>query len=129
MNNSFSKRRLAENEVYFRKVNEQVEAQLASIKDLATEEGKQHHIYDDASTLFHFYCECSDENCRKRIAISLNDYNTHHKQNDQFIIIPGHEVPIIEKVVHKRIDFWTVRKIIPVPEAPSRLNKTPINNV
>lgn len=128
MSQILSERRLAENEAYFRDRNEQVEKQLGLLKDIATEEGKQHLIHDEGDTLFHFYCECSDENCQSRIALTLTDYVSIHKKRDQFTILPRHDVPSIEEIIHKQPEYWIVKKMISVPKSSSHLNVTPIQN-
>jgi hypothetical protein len=127
-NSTPSNRRLAENEAYFRQYNEQVQKRLKEIDGIAVEEGKTHLTHDESETLFHFYCECSDEDCRKRIALSLNTYTSCHKQRDHFIVLPGHEVRSIERVIAKQPEFWLVEKFIPVPETVDHLNSTNIQN-
>ena len=128
MNQTISERRLAENEAYFREQNEQVERELEMIRQIAMEEGKLGRLPNHDKTTFHFYCECSDENCRQRIAITLDSYVAIHKNRHRFMIVPGHQVDAIEHIVKKESDYWVIEKTIPVPENVTHLKPTPIDN-
>lgn len=46
-----------------------------------------------------FNCECSDPACKQRILLSLDEYEKLHTKSARFIIIKGHNEPIVEKVV------------------------------
>ena len=123
-----SYRRLIGNEAFFRQHNEQVKKQLDQIIVIATEENQQSRIPDESSTIFQFYCECSDENCLQRIAIPLDTYTKIHQQRHNFIIKPGHDVIEVEKIIKKESTFWIVEKRVNVPEEVNHLSVTSINN-
>lgn len=127
MNNSFSERRLAENEVYFREHNENVQKGFDEINRIATEQGDDPHIYD-SMMLLAFYCECSDEKCDKRVELSLDDYNTIHQNNKAFVIVPGHEVVEYEHVIYKKKEFYVVEKYVAPPETAETLNSSDVDN-
>jgi hypothetical protein len=100
MTESASERRLAENEVVFRQLNQE-------LKDRAS------HLFDEPENQdypMRFYCECSDENCRARISLNPELHQKHHANPCRFVILPGHESLAIERVVEKHSDYWVVEK-------------------
>ena len=127
MNKSPSERRLAENEVYFRQLNENVQEGITNLAKLA-DENRQHNLSHQNDSPLHFYCECSDENCRDRIIITPSEYNQIHSHRNRFIIIPGHEVVAVEKVITEHQKFFIVEKYLNTPETVSNLNITDIDN-
>ncbi|MES2970992.1 MAG: hypothetical protein V4702_01570 [Patescibacteria group bacterium] len=127
MSNAASPQKLAENEAVFRESNERVHKTLKNLQAKAKEEDHTNRILKENSSL-HFFCECSDENCRERIVMKQNTYEKLHKDRDQFIIIPGHQVVSIEKTVIKKPKYAVVKKLIPVPQKAKSLNKTDIDN-
>jgi hypothetical protein len=88
-------RRMAQNEVLFREVNERV-------KDIAAKLG------DDGG--YEYFCECANKDCTFRISLSLAEYETIRRDPKQFVVLPEHHTPEIESVVSKSEHFWVVRK-------------------
>lgn len=127
MSKTLSERRMAENQVVFRKLNEQVQKNLDQANAIATEEG-QGPIHFDSDTPLHFYCECSDNNCRKRIRISLKAYNKIHEARNNFTIVCGHEVSKLEDVISEGPEYCVVAKHEVPPESVNKLHKTDIDN-
>lgn len=127
MNRPLSLQRLAENEVIFRNHNEAVQKGLDEVKKIAVEEGQQYLVKKVEEPL-HFYCECADENCRKRIRIILKEYKKLHDNRSRFIVIPGHNVLGLEKIVRRKAEYWVVEKFIKPPKTAKKLNATLINN-
>jgi hypothetical protein len=123
-----SKRRLAENEAFFREQNERVQKSLDAINKLAAKNNQQIET-PSPNELFYFYCECADENCDQRVQLSLKEYTKIHKRRNCFIIIPGHEVPSVERITRRESKFYIVKKHIHVPEQAPHLQPTPVNNV
>ncbi len=125
-----SKRRLAENEVLFRQLNEQIQQGFDETNRLAKEDNqpeyKISHGPDDRP--LHFFCECSDENCRQRVLVNHHEYNKIHKRRDHFVIIPGHEHETIEHVVRREKEFYVIEKLSPPPKKAKKLNPTAIDN-
>lgn len=121
-----SERRQIENEVVFRQANEQVLGELHEMEVNAKETGISPDIYE---LPIHFYCECSDENCQKRIVIKLNLYNDLHNNRKQFLIKPGHEVLAIERIVLTTPNYAVVEKFVTPPETVPKLQTTDIENV
>jgi hypothetical protein len=73
MKDSVSERRMAENEVVFRKYNERVQQGFDAVKKVAKEAGQEHFVVEVDAPLY-FYCECSDENCHERIRLTTERY-------------------------------------------------------
>ena len=94
--NKFSERRLTENEVVFRSVNQ--EAQEFASETLGD------------SYALPFYCECSNLKCRHRIKISAKEYREIHENDHRFIVKVGHEIPEIEKIIKRERSFIVVEK-------------------
>ena len=90
-------RRLAENQALYRSVNER-------IKDAGRELGGPDHPYE-------FICECSDLSCSERITATLREYEAVRARADRFLLLDGHEVADVERVVDRNSRFLTVEKI------------------
>jgi hypothetical protein len=125
-----SERRLAENEVVFRQLNEQVQKGIDEINKLADDSGQPELriTQEDGETPLYFYCECSDENCTSRLPVGRNKYNQVHQRRDHFIVLPGHEVLSVEKIVEQTPSYCVVEKDIQPPESVGRLHDTEIDN-
>lgn len=106
--NAFSERRLKENEVIFREANETVQQFI--------EEETGH-----SGNVVPFYCECSRADCRQRIELTTGQYDDLHQNKKQFIVLAGHEIPEIEKIVFKQAGFNVVEKYGKVP-SPQEIN-------
>ncbi|HYH75607.1 MAG TPA: hypothetical protein VD735_06660 [Candidatus Saccharimonadales bacterium] len=123
-----SERRLAENEVVFRKYNEQVQEGFDVLNRTALEEGEPLYEYGQDAPL-HFYCECSDENCRTRLLLSLHTYNQTHTKKDTFVIVCGHEVPDVERVIETQPTYCVIQKYKEPPASAEALQPTDVHNV
>lgn len=130
MSQTPSERRLAENEVVFRQLNEQVLKGVKETNRMAVEDGQPEYVISDspADSPLYFYCECSDENCTKRVKINLYDYNKIHKQRDHFIVARGHEVLAVERLVREEPEYSVVEKFITPPEKVGALQSTEVDN-
>lgn len=111
-----SLRRLLENEVVFRRANEKVQKFMQ----------QQNAEQDAQPAALHFYCECSNEDCRERIVMTPARYAKLHDNRRHFIIKPGHGVANIEKIVKIAADYSVVEKHVTPPEKASRLHSTPL---
>lgn len=120
-------RRMVENEVVFRGYNERVKNGFDELKKIAEEDGQSSFITDEDTPL-QFYCECADENCRKRISLSPSRYAEIHKQRDHFVIVPGHEVNEIEHTLRQEADYSIVKKHVKPPEFALGLQTTEVDN-
>jgi hypothetical protein len=95
------RRRLAENERVFRRLNGRIE-ELNRVAQMV--EAPPHA--EQAA----FLCECSLSECHERIRIGVDEYARTHATPDRFIVIPGHETGEIEQVVTRRTDYLVVVK-------------------
>lgn len=127
MSETLSERRMGENEVVFREHNERASKSFDELKKIAKEEGQEKYIVEDDTPLL-FYCECADEDCRKRVKLKPSRYNEIHKQRDRFVVICGHEAERIERVIGKETGFCIIEKFIKPPESATNLNKTEVDN-
>ncbi|HJQ08318.1 MAG TPA: hypothetical protein VJ836_02425 [Candidatus Saccharimonadales bacterium] len=123
MTESHSHRRLAENEVVFRSANQQVQKDLQTLNENALKEGHLVVVKNDDAPL-HFYCECANEKCRQRIVLRPSEYQKAHKNICNFIVLVGHEIPSIERIVSKKPAYVVVEKFETPPKAADALNKT-----
>ena len=90
---SAREKRLAENEAFFREINERLEEQTP-----------------DSATSLVVICECANEDCAARISLPHADYETVRAEPTDFIVTPGHADPEIEEVVWSGETFDVVRK-------------------
>jgi hypothetical protein len=97
--NELSERRLAENELVFRHHNNKQKNRQ-----------QRESSADDSELFVDFYCECSNRHCHERIPISVEEYEEVHKNNKQFIALPGHENKAIEEVIKSRSAFNVIQK-------------------
>jgi hypothetical protein len=88
-------KRLAQNEVLFREVNERVEA-------LANRLGPD--------VPYEFLCECANADCSFRIHLPLSVYESVRADPQQFVVLPLHYTPEVEELVVENDDYWVVRK-------------------
>ena len=89
-----TKRRLAHNEELFRQVNEAREASSSG--------GEEQRLT--------FVCECSDRECSGRIEMTAAEFDEIRKSPRRYLVLPGHEIPDIERVVEDRGAFEVVKK-------------------
>jgi recombinational DNA repair protein RecR len=94
-----SEERLGANEALFREVNERV-AEVAE-------------QFLEAESPVEFCCECSNGECSEQIAISLVEYRGVRAIPTQFAVVPGHELPEIERVVRRFPTYFVIEKLDP----------------
>ncbi len=122
-----SVRRLVENELAFRQPNEKVVKGIEKLDALAKADGQKSPMPSAGITL-QFYCECSDENCRRRIGLNTKKYRAIHSNRNQFILLPGHDVPEVERTVRTEEGYVVVEKYLVPDDANPRLSKTDVDN-
>lgn len=88
-------RRLAQNEVLFREVNERVFA-IA------------HRLGPDVP--YEFICECANPDCTFRVSLTLPAYENIRADGTQFVVLPLHYTPEVENLVRETEAYWVVRK-------------------
>jgi hypothetical protein len=90
-------RRLGQNEVWFRGVNERLERRA-----LGQRPGEE---------AFEIVCECDREECTVRIPVSYPDYESVRATGTQFIVAPGHADLSLERIVLRTDAFEVVAKL------------------
>ena len=97
-------RRRAENELFFRSLNEEIEQIGADVFPSSDERGQR--PYD-------FVCECHDKDCAERIAMTIPDYEGVRSDSRRFLVAPAdrHVAPDVEEIVDKGSRYWVVAKI------------------
>jgi hypothetical protein len=98
--------RLSVNEALFREVNERV-AEVA-----------EQFIAGESPV--DFSCECGNRGCAEQIAMTMGDYEALRSEATHFAVVPGHEVPNIERVVERHPNYFVVEKQDPDAEEVAR---------
>lgn len=127
MKKSLSERRLVENQVYFRQFNERVTKGLDELTELA-QHTDQTDLLPDVDQPIQFYCECSDDNCTKRITLRPSEHRALHKNNDQFVLLPHHDIPEIERITVATGDYIVVEKYNAAPLSVDKVHPTDLNH-
>lgn len=55
-------------------------------------------------------CECGNRGCWAALDITFEEFRDAHSRPGQFVIIPGHVMPSIERVVAEYETHWIVEK-------------------
>jgi hypothetical protein len=84
--------RLTENELLFRRANEEAARQTLS---------------GDVPAALDVVCECTDRDCRKSLTMSTAEYEWLRQNPRRFVVLPGHEAPAVEQVV-ERFDGYVI---------------------
>ena len=94
--------RLGKNEALYREVNENI-AEVAG------------HLFGegDGPITFRFVCECCSVACVEQVALSLDEYRSVRSEGSWFVVVPGHELPAIERVIERRGEYLVVEKTDP----------------
>jgi hypothetical protein len=88
--------RAARNEEAFRAINARIE------------DGAQQHGVDAPLP---FHCECDDASCVEKIDIRPSDYERIVAQRYHFVLIPGHEDALVERIVERGVTYVVAEKI------------------
>ncbi len=95
--------RMRRNEELMEQLNRRIERTLDEIRDEADE---------DPDAPMAFLCECSRLECRERIEMTPSRFDRIHRDPDLFMLVQGHEMPDIERVVDQEGDVLIVRKLV-----------------
>jgi hypothetical protein len=99
--------RQGRNESLFREVNERI-AELNQAFDV---EGRSE-----------FLCECTREECKEPISISIAEYENVRNESTRFFVVPGHEDESVERVVERNDRYLVVEKIGEAAEEADELD-------
>jgi hypothetical protein len=91
------KKRMGLNETAFRSANERIES-LAHGFSLVTERAQ-------------FICECGSATCMERISLTLAEYEHVRSSPTWFVVVHGHEIPEIERLVEEFATYAIVEKL------------------
>lgn len=89
-------RRLASNETVFREVNEGIE---------------RGQWPGESADPVRFRCECARLGCNLLLELTLAEYEQVRSHPRRFLMIDGHEVPELEKVVQREPGYVVVQKL------------------
>jgi len=89
--------RVAKNEALFRQVNERIE------------EINEKLAGDSESD---FLCECGDDDCTEPVTLNLSEYEVVRSNPTHFVIVPGHEVIDVERVIRETDRYAVVEKFL-----------------
>ena len=87
--------RIAHNETLFRDVNERIEAGQWPTQ---------------RSEPVAFRCECGSLRCNMLVEVTIEEYEHVRATATHFLLVPGHEIPAIERVVERESDYVVVEK-------------------
>jgi hypothetical protein len=93
--------RIIRNEALFRELNERVR----EIEETLTDRG-----IAEPSPYGEYFCECGLEDCIEKIQLTHDEYEHVRSDPLHFAIVPGHEVPEVERVVERSDRFSMVEK-------------------
>jgi hypothetical protein len=97
-------RRIGENEIVFREVNER-------LRELG-------ESFSLVSEVAEFVCECGDTGCTERIQMPLGEYEHVRSDGKWFVVVKGHEIPEYERVISEHDGYAVVEKL---PGGPAGL--------
>lgn len=97
-------RRIGQNEVVFREVNER-------LRELG--EG-----FSMVSDLADFVCECGNTSCTERIRMTLAAYEKVRSEATYFVVANGHEEPEYERIIAQEEGYSVVEKL---PGGPAEI--------
>src|SRR4051812_46372269 len=58
-----------------------------------------------------FLCECGSASCMERLPMTLGEFETVHSTDHRFAVLPGHELPDIERVIRATARYAVVEKL------------------
>jgi hypothetical protein len=92
-------RRIARNQLLFRKVNEQARGVNTSFGMPEDE--------------LYIVCECGDRGCLQHIRLFRSEYEQLRQDPRHFAVAAGHVVRGVESVILRKQRYWVVRKSEP----------------
>ena len=87
---------MTQNEALFREVNERVHEKAEAFA---------------SGDAFEYLCECANSDCTFQVTLTLAEYEAVRSDPTQFVVLPLHYTPEIEKLVSKSEGHWVVQKI------------------
>jgi hypothetical protein len=57
-----------------------------------------------------FICECGNTACSETLSLSVERYEAVRSNFDRFLIVPGHEIPEVDRVIEQGREHYVVVK-------------------
>lgn len=92
-------RRLADNEDVFRQVND------------AIARGRWPHWAGGEESRVSFRCECGRLGCNRLLTLTLPEYEDLRADPRRFVMVAGHQIPEVERIVERRGGLVIVQKV------------------
>ena len=89
--------RIARNEARWRELNAELERGLSDIDR-------------DPDERAAFVCECAKPDCVEMVKLKLEAYQRAHEDDRHFVILPGHQMPEVERVIDEGDGYIVVEK-------------------
>jgi hypothetical protein len=89
--------RAKQNELLFRAVNEQIVGMTERLRPQLSD--------------LDIVCECADPACVCSIRVTAEEFARVARENDEFIVLPGHEDQQVEQVVERNPGHLVVQKL------------------
>lgn len=124
---NIAEKRMINNQVVFRRFNEQLLKGFAHLNEIASEEGEKTHDLEGNKPIY-YICECSDEHCTKRVKLTPDTYKKIHKNRKKFTILHEHGVVGIEDITNEKPAFIVVEKIHNPNQEATILSTTSVDN-
>lgn len=99
---NYSKERRIINEQLFRDMNNRIKE--------STKRLLQGAKTDANDVVLRMACECSDASCLLKIPIDIATFEELHRQEGQYMLVPGHAQRDIEKIVRTHAEYVVVEK-------------------
>jgi hypothetical protein len=66
-----------------------------------------------ASEPIEFLCECASLTCADRLRLAPREWRNAHEDDRTFVVVPGHEVLEVERIVRREERYTIVEKLAP----------------
>jgi hypothetical protein len=64
-----------------------------------------------------FVCECGNIGCQAKVTLSIAAYESVRQDFDRFLVVPGHEIANVDRVIEEHPGFLVVVKVEPEAKA------------
>jgi hypothetical protein len=89
--------RAARNQSLFREINERIQS--------------LNETFGRLLPMGEWVCECADDACTEHMELTLEEYERIRRDANHFPVLPGHELPDVERVVERHERYLVVEKI------------------
>jgi hypothetical protein len=87
--------RIVDNEALFRAANERMAG------------WEEQHTKDPEEP---YFCECGDVECREKVRLHQNEYESVRSSPRRFFVVAGHEIPDVESVIEEHDGWYVIEK-------------------